>query len=205
MPQPIFTGLTKTMETLMQPYPRPLGRAIVALGMLTLSACSLAPRVESDALAYHETTDVTANRIILLNVLRAKDNAPLHFAELSLIHGSVSEAGTALLTQPIGEIPHSTSLPRATFAPSASIGDQASFDLGTLDTQTFSQGVTAPISPKMLKYFLDSGIDHQLVLLLMLSSARLPGGEEAIANYPRSERLVCYQNGRPKPGELPSL
>jgi len=175
------------------------------MGLLMLAACSLSPRVESDALAFHEAADVIANRIILLNVLRAKDNAPLHFAELSLLHGSVSESGTALLTQPIGQIPHSTTLPRAALAPSATIGDQVTFDLGTLDTQTFSQGVTAPISPRMLKYFLDSGVDHRLVLLLLLSSARPAGGDEAIANYPRSERVVCYQNGRPKPGVLPSL
>jgi hypothetical protein len=175
----------------------------LVLGMLMLSACSLSPRMETDVLAYHETADVTANRLILLNVLRAKDDAPLHFAEMSLIHGAVSESGTALLTQPFGEVPHLSSSPRALLAPSASVGDQVTFDLGTLDTQTFSQGVTAPISPKMLKYFLDSGVDHRLVLLLLLSSARLPGGDEAIANYPRSTRVVCYQNGRPKLGDLP--
>jgi hypothetical protein len=176
----------------------------MVLGMLMLSACSLSPRMETDVLAYHETADVTANRLILLNVLRAKDDAPLHFAEMSLIHGSVSESGTALLTQPVGEVPHMSSSPRAILAPSASVGDQVTFDLGTLDTQAFSQGVTAPISPKMLKYFLDSGVDHRLVLLLLLSSARLPGGDQAIANYPRSTRVVCYQNGRPKPGDLPA-
>jgi hypothetical protein len=188
----------------MHPSPRRLLGSGVVLGLLTLSACSLSPRVESDALAYHEAADVTANRIILLNVLRAKDDAPLHFAELSLLHGSVSESGTAVVSEPIGEIPHSSSLPRATLAPSATVGDQVTFDMGTLDTQTFSQGVTAPISPKMLKYFLDSGVDHRLVLLLLLSSARPADGNEAIANYPRSERVVCYLNGRPRPGDLPS-
>jgi hypothetical protein len=189
---------------MMHRYPRSLFGACAVLELLTLTACSLSPRMEADVLAYHETADVTANRIILLNVLRAKDDAPLHFAELSLMHGALSEAGAALLTQPIGEIPHSTSLPRASLAPSAAVSDQVTFDLGTLDTQTFSQGVTSPISPKMLKYFLDSGVDHRLVLLLLLSSARLPGGDEAIANYPRSERVVCYPKNRPNPGELPA-
>jgi hypothetical protein len=187
----------------MRPYPRRLRGLSMVVGLLTLSACSLAPRVETDALAYHETADVTANRIILLNILRAKDSAPLHFAELSLIHGSLSEAGTLLLVEPIGPNPHSSSLPRASIAPSATVGDQVTFDLGTLDTQTFTQGVTSPISPKMLKYFLDSGVDHRLVLMLLLSSVRLPGSNEAIANYPRSERVVCYPDHGFKAGAPP--
>jgi hypothetical protein len=205
LPPPLSHSMRKKKDMSMHPFPRSLPGSGVVMGLLMLGACSLSPRVESDALAYHEAADVTANRIILLNVLRAKDNAPLHFAELSLLHGSVSESGTVVETQPIGQIPHSSALPRATVAPSATVGDQVTFDLGTLDTQTFTQGVTAPISPRMLKYFLDSGVDHRLVLLLLLSSARPAGGEEAIANYPRSERVVCYLNGRPKPGDLPSL
>lgn len=180
-------------------------RSCVLLGMLAPAGCgSMSPEVAADALAYHETADVTANRIILLNVLRARDNAPLHFGELSLQHGQVSEQAGVIFTQPIGEIPKSTSLPRASIAPAVTVGDQVAFDLGTLDTQNFTQGVTSPIAPKMLKYFLDSGIDHRLVVMLLVSGVRLPGGQEAIANFPRSEREVCYPDGFPKPGTMPA-
>jgi hypothetical protein len=183
---------------------RILVRLCALSGMLLLPACGLSPVVSSDVLSYHETADLTANRIILLNVLRARDDAPLHFAELSLQHGQVSEQGGVMLAQPVGEIPHSTSLPRAILTPSATVGDQVAFDLGTLDTENFTRGVTAPIDPKMLKYFLDSGMDHRLVVMLLVSGVRLPGGEEAIANFPRSERWVCYPDGFPPPGELPT-
>jgi hypothetical protein len=177
----------------------------VLLGMLALAGCgSMSPEVAADVLAYHETADVTANRIILLNVLRARDNAPLHFGELSLQHGQVSEQAGVLFTQPVGEIPKSTSLPRASIAPAVTLGDQVAFDLGTLDTQNFTQGVTAPIAPKMLKYFLDSGIDHRLVMMLLVSGVRLSGGQEAIANFPRSERVVCYPDGLPSSGAMPA-
>jgi hypothetical protein len=178
-------------------------RVCLLLGLLVLPACALAPGVESDALSYHETADVTANRIILLNVLRAKDNAPLHFGELSLQHGQLSEQAGLALTQPIGQVPKSSTLPRASLMPSASVGDQVSFDLGTLDTQTFTQGVIAPIAPKMLKYFLDSGVDHRLVLMLLLAGVRPPGGNEAILNFPRSERVVCYPGKPPARGTMP--
>jgi hypothetical protein len=187
----------------MDPGPRTLIRLCVLLGLLTLPACGLSPQVASDVLSYHETADITANRIILLNVLRARDDAPLHFGELSLQHGQVSEQGGIILAQPIGEIPKSTSLPRSILTPSASVGDQVAFDLGTLDTQNFTQGVTAPIQPKMLKYFLDSGIDHRLVVMLLVSGVRLPGGQEAIANFPYSQRWVCYPDGLPARGTMP--
>jgi hypothetical protein len=182
---------------------RALARAFVLTGMLALAACGLAPQVESDALAYHRTADVTANSIILLNVLRARDDAPLHFAELSLQHGQVSEQGGILLAQPIGQVPKSSSLPRSILTPSASVGDNVTFDLGTLDTQNFTRGVTAPIEPKMLKYFLDTGMDHRLVVMLLVSGVRLSGGQEAIANFPRSERVVCYPDAAPTRGALP--
>jgi hypothetical protein len=172
--------------------------------MLALAGCgSMSPEVAADVLAYHETADVTANRIILLNVLRARDNAPLHFGELSLQHGQVSEQAGVIFTQPIGEIPKSTSLPRANLAPAVTLGDQVAFDLGTLDTQNFTQGVTAPIAPKMLKYFLDSGIDHRLVMMLLVSGVRLSGAQEAIANFPRSERVVCYPEALTSSGTMP--
>jgi hypothetical protein len=172
------------------------------LGILALSACGLAPNVTSDAVSYHESADVVANRIILLNVLRAKDNAPLHFGELSLVHGQVSEQAGVGVVQPFGMVPKSSSLPRATISPLGNVADQAAFDLGTLDTQTFTKGVTEPISPQMLKYFIDNGVDHRLVLMLLLAGARLPGGHEPILNFPRSERVVCYRQP-PVPGELP--
>ena len=173
----------------------------IAFSVLALSGCYLAPVLESDAIKYHEAADVTANRIILLNILRAKDGAPLHFGELSLVHGSVSESGSVAAVLPTGEIPHSSSLPRASITPGVSVSDQMTFDLGTLDTQAFTQGVTSAVSPKMLKYFLDSGIDHRLVLLLLLAGARPAGGQEMIANFPRTERHVCFPNGFPKRGD----
>ncbi|MFI4980241.1 MAG: hypothetical protein ACHQIO_07825 [Nevskiales bacterium] len=201
--QPFRISDRKQKECAMRATPRVMTSLYVLLGIPGLAACSLAPEVAYDALSYHETADVTANRIILLNVLRARDNAPLHFGELSLQHGQVSEQAGVILTEPIGQVPKSSSLPRANLQPSASMGDQVSFDLGTLDTQNFTQGVTAPIAPKMLKYFLDSGIDHRLVLMLLLSGARLPGGHEVILNFPRSERVVCYPGGLPALGTMP--
>lgn len=174
--------------------------ACATVSILLLSGCVLAPVLESDALKYHEAADVTANRIILLNILRAKDGAPLHFGELSLVHGSVGESGALAATLPAGEVPHSSSLPRANVAPSVTLSDQMTFDLGTLDTQAFTQGVTTAVSPKMLKYFLDSGMDHRLVLLLLLAGARPSGGHELIANFPRAQRSVCFLNGFPEPG-----
>lgn len=182
---------------------RTLIRLCALSGLLTLTAC-LSPQVASDVLSYHETADVTANRIILLNVLRARDDAPLHFAELSLQHGQVSEQGGVAFVVPFGQVPKSSSLPRAALAPTVAVGDQVAFDLGTLDTQNFTQGVTAPIQPTMLKYFLDSGVDDRLVVMLLVSGVRLPGGQEAIANFPRSERWVCYPDGFPPPHELPT-
>src|SRR5215469_9851779 len=114
-----------------------LKRAAVFAVVGMLAACSLSPIVDQDVLDYFRVNDLATNRIILLNVLRAKDRAPLHFSELSQVRGQVTAGMTAGTIEPIGPISHTTS-PRASTNLSANISTAPSFDIVSLDTQDFT-------------------------------------------------------------------
>src|SRR6185437_6994967 len=83
--------------------------AMVVLTCALLAGCSLSPFVNADVMDYFEVNDLAANRILLLNILRAKDGASLHFSELSLVRGTVSAGATAGATFPFGPMLHVSS------------------------------------------------------------------------------------------------
>ena len=157
-----------------------------------LGGCSLSPLMNADVIDYFKVNDLAANRIILLNVLRAKDGAPLHFSELSLVRGQISANATAGITFPFGPTMHATVQPRNLATVTSSVSSSPSFDVGSLDTQDFTKGVMAPIAPATVSFFLNEGIDDHLVLLLLVSGVRTPGNQEIIRNEPESVRSVCY-------------
>ena len=166
-------------------------RSIVVLMVWLVSGCSLSPVIDGNVMDYFEVNDLAANRIILLNILRAKDGAPLHFSELSLVRGQVSIGANASASFPFGSLLHATS-PRRLANLGGNVSSSPSFDVGSLDTQDFTKGVMTPISPETMKFFLDEGVDYRLVMLLLVSGLRTAGGQELILNAPESARQVCY-------------
>lgn len=156
-----------------------------------LAACSLSGVMDDDVLDYFQVNDLATNRITLLNVLRAKDRAPLHFSELSQIRGQLSVSLTAAATMPIGPLSHTTS--RGSTTSSANVSAAPSFDIVSLDTKDFTTGVMTPITPQTLKFFFDEGMDYRLVLMLLSSGMRPAGEPEVILNAPDSARVVCYK------------
>src|ERR1700686_2200707 len=69
----------------------------LALVAVALCGCSAAPLIDSHAADYRDTEASAGDAQLLQNILRAKANLPIHFADLSNIHGSIqlTAAGTA--------------------------------------------------------------------------------------------------------------
>jgi hypothetical protein len=170
---------------------------LLALLCPWLSACSLSPAINHQALDYFRANDLAANQIILMNILRAKDGAPLHFSELSQIRGQLSVQAAASSTFPFGPIAHATQLPRRLATLGLTVSSAPSFDISSLDTKDFTEGVMTPITPQTAEFFLDEGIDYRMVLMLLVSGIRTAGSPEMLLNAPESSRSVCYAT---KPG-----
>jgi len=140
-------------------------------GALTLVACNFAPQMNSDAVSYNEVVEETTDRLLVLNILRSRDKAPLHFAAVPLVHESLQVAAGVQATVPFGATNRSPQ--RDLLTPTIAVQQAPSFDLSTLDTKDFITGISSPIDPRLVKYALDRGFDRRLILMLFFSSAEV--------------------------------
>ncbi len=170
-----------------------------------ISACSLSPVINHQALDYFQANDLAANQIILLNILRAKEGAPLHFSELSQIRGQLTVAASASTTLPYGPVSHATQLVRKLGTFGVTISSAPSFDISSLDTKDFTDGVMTAITPQTAEFFLDEGIDYRMVLMLLVSGIRPAGSPEMLLNAPESSRRICYYKQQPTYNARPAL
>ena len=155
---------------------------------LAVTGCSLSGPISSQAIDYNSAVETAANTLLVRNVLRARDNTPLHFTSIPQIRGSLSLG----VTQP------------GVFGPAgggasngAGVGVQAltspSFDVAALDTQEFTRGLLEPIEPQLYRYFADRGYPEQMLVLLLFDSVIDPATGVRLLNDPRCwfERPDC--------------
>jgi len=133
-------------------------RAILILAIaLALSACSLpTAAVRSQVVSYDDAIEDVTNKLLVLNILRAKDKAPLHFDEIPSIHETIQATGSLAFTIPYG--PRPPQWTRNSVAPGLNLQVSPSFEIDHLDTKDFVTGLASPIDPKFVKYWLDRGL-----------------------------------------------
>ncbi len=170
---------------------RPLLAPLLALlAGFALAGCSLGGTVASQAGDYNLAVEHAANTQLLRNVLRARDQLPLHFTTVPQIRGSLSIGlGQPGIGLPIG----------ALAANGLNLGlsgsSSPSFDVSALDTQEFTRGLLEPLEPDLFRYYLERGYSEQMLLLLMFNSVRDPATGQRVLNDPRCwfERPDCPQ------------
>lgn len=148
---------------------RPLLLVIAAL----LGGCGIQSTViRSQALTYDDVIEDTTDKLLLLNILRAKDKAPLHFDEIPSIHESIQATAGLQASWPFGpRLANSNTGPRNMVQPTLGVQIAPSFEVDHLDTKDFVTGIASPIDPKFVKYWLDRGLDRRIILLLFFSAA----------------------------------
>jgi hypothetical protein len=134
-----------------------------------LCGCSGAPVIDSFARDYRDTQASVGDAQLLLNILRARDDLPLHFTDLSTISGSLQWTAGATAALPLAQ--NGTMTP-ATLSPTVGAQNTPTFTLGTLDTQDFTRGMLAPIDPQLIKQLFDQGVDPRLLMILFFSEYR---------------------------------
>lgn len=160
-----------------------------ALAALLLTACVPQSFLEDRAVQENVTTEDVLDTILVANILRARDQAPLHFADVPLIHESLQATSGITPTLIFGPVHAGTG--SDSVAPTISVQEAPTFDLNNLDTQEFITGVMSPIKPRVVKYWLDRGLDDRIALLLFFSSVTVSVGEGQNA-----ESLTVFNNPR---------
>jgi hypothetical protein len=139
---------------------------------ICLSGCGLSSVViKSEAMSYDDVIAETTDKLLLLNILRARDKAPLHFANIPLIHESVQQTASLQAVTSFGAQHGSTSRDNSTAG--VNIQMAPSFDIVHLDSKDFVTGISSAIDAKFVKYWLDRGLDRRIVLLLFFSSVEI--------------------------------
>lgn len=169
-------------------------RALLACCLsIWLWGCAISPSaIQSDTMGFGEVIEDTTNKLLVLNVLRARDKAPLHFADIPLMRQSMQQSFSFGWLDFIGasRAPPTT---RDSVTLGASVQKTPSFDLNHLHSKDFITGITSPIDPKIVKYWLDRGLDRRLVLLIFFSGVEIvetrsekgPVNTIRVANAPR--------------------
>lgn len=173
----------------------------VATALLTLSACGgiQSAVIRNQALSYDDVIEDTTDKLLLLNILRAKDKAPLHFDEIPTIHESIQATVGIQAAIPFGG-QNDKFTGRDTLTPSLGVAMTPTFDLSHLDTKDFVTGMATPVDPKFVKYWLDRGLDRRIVLLLFFSSAIItewdPGQAADATKSPTAEAIRVMNSPR---------
>lgn len=138
-----------------------------------LSGCAISPTaIKADTLAYGEIIEDTTNKLLVLNLLRARDKAPLHFADVPVMRESMQQSFSLSLLNLFGTSRAPSSV-RDAATLGASVQKTPSFDMNQLHSKDFVTGIASPIDPKIVKYWLDRGLDRRLVLLLFFSGVEI--------------------------------
>ena len=151
-------------------------RRVLALGFsILLCGCSIAPPIiKSDTLSFGEVIEDTTNKLLVTNVLRARDKAPLHFTDIPVIRESMQQTVSAAVLNVSGpNFPPTTTTMRDTVGGALSFQSSPSFELTHLQSKDFITGISSPIDPKVVKYWLDRGLDRRIALLLFFSAAEI--------------------------------
>jgi len=134
---------------------------------LALCGCSGSHVIDQYAADYRETVAAAGDAQLLLNILRAKDNLPVHFYDLSNIHGSIQLTAAANATLPFANLAGSAT--PSSVMPSIGAANSPTFDLGTTDTQEFTRGILTQLDPRVVKTLFDQGVDPRIMMLLFFS------------------------------------
>src|SRR5580698_7328619 len=138
---------------------------------LAISGCthilpSLGPGMRDNAVAYDAAISDINDRVLLANIVRARDYVPLNITELSTITGTLSEQASLGLSVPFGGNYGST--PRGTVTPSVQVAAAPTFSMAALNTRGFTLNIIQPISPVYIASKWNTGISKELLLLLFV-------------------------------------
>jgi hypothetical protein len=167
------------------------GLLIMAAAAAWLAGCSLSDHVRRTSLDYNQVLEDVTNDMLVTNILLARDLAPLHFTDLSQIHGSLQMQAQLQPVLPFGQQYDSSSRVRNSLQAGISVNSAPSFDVVPLNTKDFSQGIASPVDFKFLYYFLDQGIEPYLLIRLLVDKLVV---EEDFQDKMRECEIINHPN-----------
>jgi len=135
--------------------------------LFLLAGCSsLSGRVKDYSIDYSVSMEQFSNEQILVNILRAKHQQPLHFAELGQINGSLQSAGQVNASIPFGKYV-SEAKSANTVGSQITFASSPTFNTSPLDTQAFTVAMAQPMDTTYFAYQWQAADDLDMKRLLL--------------------------------------
>ncbi len=131
-----------------------------------LTGCSFAPVVSGFSVSYDGSLEDVNNQLLVTNVLRATERAPLYFSNLSDIKGILSVSLGSSLSAPVGE-GKITSTKHFVLGGTAGVSTTPTFDVQPLNQQDFTKGILQPLELQYGKLYWDRTDYPEFVLALL--------------------------------------
>lgn len=167
-------------------------RAALLLAFL-LPGCSLSGVIGNHSVDYNHSVEVAADTLLVVNILRARDGAPLHFTTIGAIHGAFTVSAG---------IGYDLTAVNNGVQPAGLVASNPSFDIGPLDRQEFARGLLRPIDPALFRLLSDHGLPDPLLLHLLVSRFDEGPGGRAIPNEPGNPDFAAAVEALTRHGRL---
>ena len=159
---------------------------------MALGACAMPTRLQRIGVDHNTAAAGIANELTLLNILRAREDFPLHYTQINRLSGTFTVRGSMGINDAIREAATTTTTRNAvttSATPStvaevtrqvvegvdvitpnfgAEISMNPSLDVIVLDGQKFYQGITAAIPFSTVQNILSQTSDQKLLLMMLL-------------------------------------
>lgn len=139
---------------------------LIVLGLLVsiLTGCNFQNQIADDPVAYNQSTATARDKVILLNIVRAKDRFPMQFTSVSQVRGSLTGSVGSEFNFPFNGVQDSDFTGKL----SGSYQTSPSFDVAVLDSRKFMSGILRPIDLETLKFYWDQGWPRELLAYLFI-------------------------------------
>ena len=187
-------------------------RIVTVMVAGSLTACSWSSYVSKSSGDYNNAVEGTTNNLLVTNVLRGRDSAPLSFSDLSQIRGSLSTSIAGQASWPFGPFRQDTNRTNMAQLGPLSIQTNPTFDIAPLNTKNFAQGINEPIKLNAMWYYLQR-FDPEVILPLFVSRIEVVKVSEApdgtkqilstsrISGKDRADKIIGWLKGKDAHGE----
>ena len=145
--------------------------AFVVVAALSLTACAYSPDAVTRSTVYNTAVAQATNQIILRNIIRASERQPRYFTRLGSNSAATTLSPGVSLSVPFAEITHSS------LSASTQSSSQNVLTIENMDDQGYWNGALKQVSVSSIGYFLDQGIQPELVGLLFFNTIQIPAAE----------------------------
>jgi hypothetical protein len=161
--------------------------------MLLLHACAFPTAMRRMSVDYNTVVSSTANELTLLNIVRARDELPLHYTSFNRMTGTFTTRANASLNVPLrgsssllttrsteqvapagttttDETSNAVTEGLEVYTPSITgeVSSTPLFEINILDSQTFYQGILSAVPFATIENFVNQGLDNELMMHLFI-------------------------------------